>query len=243
GLRRRKPCVSRQIGLIRGSPAGLGIGWLRRRRALAETSQCRRLLEPPGEILNKGMHGRMSEAVEPKEIHLMQSSSWRPALQGHAVSGNEGAGAVLAEAAVHEDPFLPGVPEEREKLGHLLVCRRRPSAYRNGHKAQTEGFGFLFFPIAKRSIFTAQIHDGGNSEFFEFRQSARARLRAAIELAADFAGVGNRGEMQLLALAGGKLDGGGSRLRENTRTLRCEQHRQQENAGNQAARTHTTESV
>src|SRR6266566_6858793 len=59
--------------------------------------------QPPREIADKRFHRRVPEAAEPEEIHFFQGLFSRPFLEGHAISGNENAGAIVTETAVHEN--------------------------------------------------------------------------------------------------------------------------------------------
>ena len=54
------------------------------------------------ELANEGFHGGMPKAVEAKKIHLLQGLLGGPFFEGHAIGGHEDAGAIIAEAAVHE---------------------------------------------------------------------------------------------------------------------------------------------
>ena len=45
----------------------------------------------------------MPETVEAEEIHFFHGLFSRPLLDGHAISGDENAGAIFTEMAVHEN--------------------------------------------------------------------------------------------------------------------------------------------
>ena len=76
----------------------------------------------------------MPEAVETKEVHFLDRLIGRPVVVRHAVGGNENAGAIIAEAAMDKNFFVP-VVEERKELRYLIVRRRRPAADGNTNKA------------------------------------------------------------------------------------------------------------
>src|SRR6266403_127721 len=86
-----------------------------------------------------------------------------PFLSGYAISGDENAGAIFTEAAVHED-FLPRiVAEKREKLGDLFVGWRSPATNGDVNEAHTQRFSALALPSDFFVVLAAQIHDGGNA--------------------------------------------------------------------------------
>ena len=74
-----------------------------------------------GKIADEGFHRRMPETVEAEEIHFIHGLLGGPALEGHAVGGDKNAGAIVAEAAMNENPFLRMVTKDLEELGDLLV--------------------------------------------------------------------------------------------------------------------------
>jgi len=53
------------------------------------------------------------EAVEAEEIHFFHGLFGRPFLNGHPIDGGENAGAIIAEATVHEDFVARIIAEER----------------------------------------------------------------------------------------------------------------------------------
>ena len=106
----------------------------------------------------------MPEAVEAEEVHFLGGLLGGPFFDGHAIDGGENAGAIVAEAAVHED-FLPGiVAKEREKLYHLFVAGRIPATDGNVDKAHAHGFDVLALPDDFFAVFAAQIDDGGDAQ-------------------------------------------------------------------------------
>src|SRR6266403_3814338 len=85
----------------------------------------------------------MPKAVEAKQIHLFHGLLGRPFVEGYAIGGDEHAGAIIAEAAVHENFLFGVIVEEGKELNHLLIRWRRPSTYRNMHETQAHGVGLL----------------------------------------------------------------------------------------------------
>src|SRR5579859_2335535 len=83
------------------------------RRSLNQRPQGRRGMEVIRKVANELLHGRMPEAVETEEIHLIHSLLRRPFVDGHTIRSNENAGAVVSEAAMHKDFLVPIVAEQR----------------------------------------------------------------------------------------------------------------------------------
>jgi len=123
---------------------------------------------------------RGAQAVEPEEIHFFYGFFSRPFLRGDAISGDENAGAVLTEAAVHED-FLPRIiVEKREKLDDLFVGWGRPAVAGMWTKRMPSNSARL----RSHSTFSGsrpQIDDGGNAQHFQLREAYFVGLRAAIQ--------------------------------------------------------------
>jgi len=167
--------------------------------------------------VDKGPHGGVPQAVEPEEIHFFYGFFSRPFLRGDAISGDENAGAVLTEAAVHED-FLPRIiVEKREKLDDLFVGWGRPAIDGDVNKAHAQQFGALTLPFDFFAVLGAQIDDGGNAQHFQLREAYFVGLRAAIQDIRDFPGFRNAGDVEFLSVGGrnGRRGGGwSSGLRE-----------------------------
>ena len=150
--------------------------------------------------MDKGPHGGVPQAVEPEEIHFFYGFFSRPFLRGDAISGDENAGAVLTEAAVHED-FLPRIiVEKREKLDDLFVGWGRPAIDGDVDKAHAQQFGALTLPFDFFAVLGAQIDDGGNAQHFQLREAYFVRLRAAIQDIRDFPGFRNAGDVEFLSV-------------------------------------------
>src|SRR4029077_5222505 len=98
---------------------GLGL-----RSGSAECREAGSRIHPRGEILDKSLHGGMPSAIEAEEIHFADRFFSRPFLGGDAISGNENAGAIFAEAAVHKDFLSRVIVEKGEKLHDLFIARR-----------------------------------------------------------------------------------------------------------------------
>jgi len=184
--------------------------------------------------VDKGFHGGMPEAVEAKEIHLLDGLFSGPFLNGHAIEGGENAGAIVAEVAVHED-FLPRiVAEKREKLHDLFVGWGRPAIDGDVDKAQAKGFGALAFPGDFFAILAAQIDDGGDAQNFQFREAHFPGLRAAVKGLGNFSGVGNSSDVKFFPVSV-RREGGG-RLGDWRWRLRQKGKRKKEKEGERGAR-------
>ena len=144
-----------------------------------------------GELINEGFHGWMPKTVEAKKIHLVQGLLGGPFLEGHAIGGNEDAGAIIAEAAVHENLLFRIVVEKGKELNYVLIRWRGPSTDRNMHETHTQRLSLLLFPSNRPGIFASQIDNGGDAKFLEFGQALQSRLRAAIKMVIDSADIRN----------------------------------------------------
>src|SRR6266850_2415263 len=133
----------------------------------AERGEGRGGFHPRREPANIGFHGRMPESVEAKKIHLLQSSLGGPFFQGHAIGGNEDAGAIIAEAAVHKNCLFGAIVEQGEELNHLLIRWWGPSTDRNMDETHAQGVGLLAFPGDGVAIFTAKVDHRSDAEFLE----------------------------------------------------------------------------
>ncbi len=160
-------------------------------------------LQALGKIANEGFHRGMPEAVEAEEVHFLGGLFGGPFLKGHAISSDKNTGAIVAKTAVHEN-LLPRsiAAEQGEKLDELLVGWRRPATDGDVHKAHAEGFGGFALPSDFVETFAAQIDDGGDAQFFQFRKSSFFGLRTAVENFGDFAGVVDSGDVQFLSVSG-----------------------------------------
>ena len=116
-----------------------------------------------GEPVNEGFHGGMPKTVEAKKIHLIQGLLGGPFFEGHAIGGNEDAGPIIAEAAVHENFFFGIIAKEGKELNYVLIRWRGPSTDRNMHETHTQRLSLPLFPSNLRGVFTAQIDNGGDA--------------------------------------------------------------------------------
>src|SRR5690348_2228522 len=123
-------------------------------------------LQASRKIADERFHGGMPKAVEAEEIHFVHGLLRRPAFIGHAIGGDENAGAIVAKTAMDENSFFGIVAKENEERSNLIVGRRRPSTDGNADKTDAERFGLPAFPGNSVGIFAAQIDDGGDAEFF-----------------------------------------------------------------------------
>src|SRR5690242_14542814 len=123
-------------------------------------------------------------------------------VKGHPVAGDEDARAVIAVVTMHKDFFLWICAKQGKELGDLLVCRGRPSAHGDGHEAKPGRLRFVLLPTDSGRVLAAKIHDGTDAQLFQLQQSALSRLRAAIQLVADFPRVGDTGDTKLLSERG-----------------------------------------
>src|SRR5215467_5478153 len=72
------------------------------------------------EFPNELLHGGVPEAVETEEIHFVHRLFGGPLVHAHTVGGNENAGAVVPEAAVHKNLLVRLVVKQGEELRHLF---------------------------------------------------------------------------------------------------------------------------
>jgi hypothetical protein len=219
-----------QERLVRLGRSGRSRRWGLWRRG-SEWSETGRRIQPRRKIVDKSSHRGVPQAVEAEEIHFFDGLVGGPFLEGDAISGDENAGAIVAEAAVQEG-LLPGiVVEEREKLDKLFVGGRSPAPDGDLDKTHAQGFGALALPRKFFAVFAAQVNDGGDAEDFQFRKANFPGLRAAIEDFGNFSAVGNTVNVQFLAESGlGK--GWRGRLRNRLRRrLRKKRKRKSEKEG------------
>src|SRR6266850_1012011 len=181
------------------------------------------------EPANEGFHGGMPKAVEAKKIHLFHGLLGGPFFEGHAIGGNEHAGAIIAEAAVHKNLLFGVIGEEREELNYLLIRWRGPSTDGNMHETHAQGVGLPAFPGDRVGIFSAKVDHGGDAQFLEFGQALRSGLRAAIKMVIDSAGVGNARDAKSLSVSG-THDGRRNRLRMGL----CGKRTRQEKGSNES---------
>src|SRR5215467_16189256 len=203
------------LAVWRGGEPGGGFARRIRRRfvRIAKLDQSRSALQPGRKIADERFHRRVPESVEAEEVHFVDGLLRRPAVVRHAIGGDEHAGAVVPEAAVHKD-FPAGIfAEKRQESGDLIVRRRRPAAYGNADKTDAESLGLLSFPGNLAGIFTAQVDDGGDAELLQLFQAFRARLRAAKKRIVDLSAIGKSVELQFFAVSGTDDGSAGSPIR------------------------------
>ena len=144
----------------------------------------------------------MPKTIEAEEVHLLQGLIRRPFFEGHAIGCDEDAGAIVAEAAVHENFLRRIVAEYREKLSDLFIGWRRPTANGNVDEAHAHRFGKLALPFRFFGVFTAEIDDGVDAQFFQLGKALAFGLRAAIENIGNFSGVVHTGNAKFLSVGG-----------------------------------------
>jgi hypothetical protein len=158
--------------------------------------------EARGKIADERDHGGMPGAVETEVVHFLQGLIGRPLFDGHAIGGDEDAGAIFTEMAMHED-FLRGiVAEKRKKLKHLLICGRSPAADRNMNETHAQGLDLLALPEDFRGILEAEIDDGADAEFLELGEPLGFGLSTTKEMIVDSAAIGNGGDAKFFAVGG-----------------------------------------
>jgi len=148
-------------------------------------------------IADVRIHGRMPKALEAKEIHFLNGPLRRPVLKGNAVSGNEDARTVVAKPAMDINRFFWLLLKKGEELNKLLVLWRRPATGANIDEAHAAGFRALSFGCDGALPFAAEIHDGGDADFFQLLDALFVGLRAAIKETVDLARVGNAIQLDL----------------------------------------------
>jgi hypothetical protein len=197
-------------------------------RESAEGSEGWRSIQASGKITDEGLHGGMPEAVEAEEIHLIQGLLARPLFVGDAIGSHEDAGAVFAKMAVNEYFLSRIVAEEREKLNHLFVGRRRPFVDGDVDEAHSQGLDLLAFPEDFCGIFEAKIDDGVDAEFFELGETFGFRLGATVEMIIHFSTVGNKGDAKFFSV--GRMHLGG---RSGRRSLLSAKKKRRERGKNE----------
>jgi len=209
------------------------MGQLGVRRRRTHGRERRRGFYPPREVANESLHGRMPKAVETKKIHLLEGLLGGPFFEGHAIGGNEDAGAVISEAAVHKYFFFGIIAEQRKESNHLLIRGRGPSADRYMDEAHAQGFDPPAFPVYGPEIIAAKIDHRSDTEFAEFGQAFGSRLCAAIKMVIDSAGIGKAGEAKFFCVGRThrrrrerlRTDLGGKWVREKRRAHKKEKER------------------
>ena len=141
-------------------------------------------------------------AVKTEGVHLVERLLSRPMLHGHAVGSDEDASAVLAVLAVDEDSFVRVGGKNGEELNNLLIGGRGESRNGNVDEMQAGGFGLPAFGVDDIGMFAAEVNNGADAQFFEFRERGEVWLRATIEAIVDFSGIGNADEVNFFAVRG-----------------------------------------
>src|SRR5580693_5628755 len=181
-------------------------GLLRRTSRLrfggGERGERRSIRQMRRKIMDENFHRRVPETVETEEIHFFRSLFGTPFFHGHAIGGDEHAGAVVTETAVHKDFFPRIVAEKKQELGDLFVAWRRPAIDGDVDKAHAERFNVLAFPSDRFAVLLAQIDDGGDAQDFQLREAHFPGLRATVEDLRDFSGVRNSVDVQFLSMRG-----------------------------------------
>ena len=158
-------------------------------------------VEAGGKAADEGDHGGMPKAVEAEEIHFFQGLLGGPFFDGHPISGDEDAGAVIAVAAMHENLLSGVIAEIGKELQNLLVGGRGPSADGDVYEAHAQGFRLATLPEDFFAVFAAEIDDGGDAEFFKFGEALGPRLRAAVEMIVNFSAIGNGGDVKFFSVS------------------------------------------
>lgn len=152
--------------------------------------------------MDERFHRRVPKAVETEEVHLLHSLFGGPFFDGHAIRGDENAGAIVTKAAVHEDFLARIVAEKKEKLSNLFIGWRSPAIDGNVDEAHAERFGVFAFPLNFFAIFAAQIHDGSHAQHFQFSEAHFSGLCPAVQDLRDFPGIPNSVDVQFLSVRG-----------------------------------------
>lgn len=128
-------------------------------------------------------------ADESELAHLLHGFVGGPAFVGHAVGRNGHTGAVVAEAAVHED-FLAGI-----FCDHFQKSNERAVV---GKWAMPRDGDILHAELGDRGLFAlvgaaAHVDDDGDSHLLEAFESSGARVASAVKMGRDFAEVWDAG--------------------------------------------------
>jgi len=146
-----------------------------------------------------------------EEVHLFESALRGPMFESNAIGGHEHASAVVAQPAMNVHRFSRPLLQERKELNKFFVLRRRPAAGTNVDEVYAACFRPLSFRCYRALPLAAEIHDGGDSDFFQLFDALFIWLRAAIKKIVDLAHVGNA--MQLDFLRKGRGGGTGRFVR------------------------------
>ena len=147
--------------------------------------------------------------IEAESVHLVGGLFVRPVLEGHAVRGDENAGAIFAVVTMNEDDCGRVVTKNREKFDDLRVRWGGKTTHRDVHETQTERLSLPAFGGDIAVVFEAKIYDGGDTHFLEFGERGEVGLRAAVEMIVNFSGIGNPVDVNFFGA--GRLHDGPSR--------------------------------
>ncbi len=173
----------------------------------------------------------MPELVEVEGEHFVEGLLRGPFLLRHAKCGDHHAGAVGAVVAMDEGLFARVRLEQAQELCNLFVVGAAAAVRGDADVAHAERFDFaaLYFDIFAA---VAEIHNHGDTEFFELSVAFRLGLRAAVKRFVDFSCVRKASQRELFGGRSGRTDNrSGSRGRALRRSARREacQTKEQDN--------------
>src|SRR5271169_4090110 len=130
-------------------------------------------------------------AIEAEGVHLVGGLFGLPVIEGHAVRGDENAGAIFAIVAVNKNGFGGVVAKNREKLNDLCVGRSGKTADGDVHEMQTKRFDLLALASDVCIVFEAKIYDSGYAHFLELGERREIGLCSTVEMIVHFSCIGN----------------------------------------------------
>ena len=158
------------------------------------------------EVFNVSSHRRMPEVFEVEVKHLLKRFFCGPMQKGDTVSGEEHAGAVVAQPAMHVKLFCRMLLKKGEELNEFVIRGRRPAARGDIHEVHAKSFHPLAFLFHRAWVLSAKVNDGRDSKLFELFKTFRVWLRAAVQRTIELADVRHPGNLHSFAEAS-KLHG------------------------------------
>src|SRR5277367_246148 len=169
------------------------------------------------------LHLSLPMTIEAEGVHLVDGLFGRPVIEGHAVRGDEDAGAIFSIVAVNKNGFGGVVAKNREKLNNLRVGWSGKTTHGNVHETQTKRFDLLTLGGNVRVVFETKIYDGGDAHFLQFGKGWEIGLCATVEVIVHFSGIGNPFDVNFFGIRRSHHGGGRRTLWKGWKTKNCEE--------------------